>query len=117
MPDPMTAKATMKVRNGWRKARLTKRAAPPACGYLGDELRIGEGREERQRESDEEGGPDGAAHLRADLADERVEDVAEDEEEQHPPADGTAKRPFLVGAGNRTGLGGRALHAKQLFPV
>ncbi len=34
IPEHMTAKATMKVRNGTRNARLTYRAAPAACGYF-----------------------------------------------------------------------------------
>jgi len=34
MPDSITAKATMKVKNGRRKALLTYSAAPAACGYF-----------------------------------------------------------------------------------
>jgi hypothetical protein len=34
MPDAITAKATMNVTNGRRKAPWTYTAAPPACGYF-----------------------------------------------------------------------------------
>jgi len=34
MPELITAKATMKVRNGMPKARLAYSAAPAALGYL-----------------------------------------------------------------------------------
>ena len=34
MPEHITVKATMNVKNGRRKAPWTYTAAPPACGYF-----------------------------------------------------------------------------------
>ena len=68
---------------------------------LGHELGVGEGGEDRQDEREREGGPDRAAGLGPDLADERVdagaEHVADDEDQQRLAPDDALE--VLLGRG------------------
>ena len=54
IPDSITAKATMNVTNGLRNALFAYSAAPAACGYFVDELRVRARRERREHRGQEE---------------------------------------------------------------
>ena len=77
---------------------VKRRAAGPRV--LRDELRVGAGREGGHHQGEQEGRPDRATGLGADLADQRVdaaaEDVADDEHEQQCRRDRAAQPPLVL---------------------
>ena len=86
----------------------------PGVRVLGDELRVGAGRERRHHQGEEERGPDRPTGLGADLTDERVdaaaEDVADDEQQEQLRGDRASEARAVVRVG-----GGRAAGRHRRF--
>ncbi len=110
IPEAMTAKATMKVKNWPAERPVRVQGGARRARVLGDELGVGERGQRGEHEGGEERGPDRAADLGSDLADERVdaaaEHVADDEQQQQAGPDRAAQlRRLLAGPSGRGAVG------------